>query len=194
MKNLSKEAEDLLFLKARSYHKWLPTPVPQSVLEKIYDLMKWAPTSTNMSPLRITFLTSAVKEMLYACLMPANVPQTKEAPVTAILAYDLDFYKHLDVLSPINKARTWFEGKPDISLEAGRLNGILQAGYFIMAARACGLDCGPMTGFHQEKVDTVFFDDTPLRSFLICNLGYGDPEGVHPRGERLSFEKVCTIL
>lgn len=195
MPYLNPEGEDLLFLKARTYHAWSNTPVDVSVLHRLYDLMKWAPTSTNSSPIRIVFVKNPEsKEKLLPCLMPGNIPQTQQAPVTAILAYDLDFYKHLDFLSPENKARTWFEGKEAFCHSTAQLNGIVQGGYFILAARASGLDCGPMTGFYTSKVDEAFFAGTSLRSFMLCNLGYGQSEGMHPRGPRLSFEEVCTVL
>lgn len=192
---LSPQGEDLLFRQARTYHKWLPIPVDTSVLERVYELMKWGPTSTNSCPLRIVFLTTThAREKLFPCLMGANIPSTQQAPVTAILAYDLSFYEKLDVLSPANKARTWFEGKPEFTLETAHLNSALQAGYFIMAARACGLDCGPMSGFYPAKVDEVFFENSPWRSLLLCNLGYGDAQHLYPRGPRLSFKDTCIVF
>src|SRR5690606_391547 len=115
-------------------------------------------------------------------------------PVTAIIAYDLEFYEKLPVLSPENNARSWFVGKDAYIEETAIRNGTLQGGYFMLAARACGLDCGPMSGFNAQKVDEAFFAGTAIKSNFLCNLGYGDPEGLYPRGARLDFEEVCTII
>lgn len=186
---------ELLFSKARTYHGWLDRPVDESVLVTLYERMKWGPTSTNCCPLRVVFLRSdEAKEKLYPCLMKANIEQTRQAPVTAILAYDTEFYTKLDILSPENKARTWFEGKESFANETARLNATLQGGYFILAARSCGLDCGPMSGFDAEKTDQVFFSGKHWKSLFLCNLGYGDPESLFPRGTRLGFDEACTLL
>jgi nitroreductase len=195
MKILNDDGKNLLFLQARTYHQWQEKEVEDATLHHLYELMKWAPTSTNTSPARLYFIKSLQeKEKLLACLMPGNIPQTQGAPVTAIIAYDLDFYKNLDYLSPANKARTWFEGNTEKCQTTAYLNSAIQGGYFILAARACGLDCGPMSGFSTDKIDEAFFAGTSLKSLFLCNLGYGHPEGIHPRAPRLSFEEACCIL
>jgi 3-hydroxypropanoate dehydrogenase len=187
--------EDLIFFNGRTYHDWQSTGVDVSVLKQVYDTMKWAPTSTNGNPLRIIFLQSdAEKDRVLPCLMPANIAQTKSAPICAILAYDMDFYKKLDFLSPQNNAKSWFEGNEAYTKESAVLNASLQAGYFILAARACHLDCGPMSGFYNDKVDQEFFSGTSYKSLMLCNLGYGKKESLYPRAERLDFDDACKVL
>ena len=194
---LSKEALDLIFLQARTHHHWQDKRVPEQLLHDIYDAMKMGPTSTNASPLRVVFATSVqAKEKLKPSLMEANIPQVMAAPVTAIFAYDTTFYEKFDRLSPHNNAISWFKGDSQkaYALETARYNAALQTGYFILAARAFGLDCGPMAGFDASKVDDAFLAGTSWRTSLLCNLGYGDSEKLHPRAQRLSFEEACRVL
>lgn len=158
--------------------------------------MKLGPTSANCSPARILFLRSKeAKERLKPHLAAGNVDKTMSAPVTALLAYDLKFYEKLPVLFPFADAKSWFEGKPSFIEETAFRNGTLQGAYFILAARSCGLDCGPMSGFSNEGVDQEFFPDGQLKSNFLCNLGHGDPVGLPgPRAPRLSFDEACEIL
>jgi 3-hydroxypropanoate dehydrogenase len=186
-------ALDQLFRMART-HNWFHGPVTDAQLRALYDLMKWGPTSSNCQPARILFLRSAeAKERLKSALSSGNRDKTMAAPVTAILAYDLHFYEHLPRLFPHNQqARSWFEGRPDTPIHALR-NGSLQGAYFIIAARACGLDCGPMSGFDNAMVDAAFFPDGRLKSNFLINLGYGEHAKLFPRNPRLSFEEQCRF-
>jgi 3-hydroxypropanoate dehydrogenase len=187
-------ALDQLFRTART-HNALDGPVTDAELHAIYDLMKWGPTSSNCQPARILFVRSLeAKEKLKPALSSANRDKTLAAPVTAILAYDLQFYEHLPKLFPHNpSARTWFEGKPDTPTHALR-NGTLQGAYFMLAARAVGLDCGPMSGFDHAKVDAAFFPDGRVKSNFLCNLGRGDPSAIFDRLPRFAFDEVCGIV
>ena len=185
---------DLLFRKARTHNAFLDRPVPETTLRALYDLLKWAPTSANSSPARFVFITSdAARERLRPALSPGNLEKTMAAPVTVIVAYDLAFYEKLPVLFPHVDARAWFAGKPDHILTTAFRNGTLQGGYLILAARALGLDCGPMSGFDNAKVDATFFPDGTVKSNFLCNLGYGDPAKLMPRHPRLPFEEACRI-
>jgi 3-hydroxypropanoate dehydrogenase len=189
---------DLIFRKARSQNGWQPKPVSDAQLAALYDLMKWGPTSANSSPARLLFLrTAAAKERLRPALWPVNVEKTMTAPVIAIIGYDLDFYKLLPRLYPHNpRAREWFEGEDKRRLAEwnAQQNGTLQGAYFIIAARALGLDCGPMSGFHNDRVDAEFFAGTTIRSNFLCGIGYGDPAKLKTRSPRLSFEEACQLL
>lgn len=189
------EALEQIFTKARTHSAWSPQTVSDQLLQQVYDLMKWGPTSANSSPARIAFVkTKQAKEKLLTCLAPGNVEKTRSAPVTAIVAHDLEFYEKLPRLFPHTDARSWFVGnKPFIESTAFR-NGSLQGAYLIIAARALGLDCGPMSGFDNAKVDAVFFEGTSWKSNFLCNLGYGDPSALHPRSPRLEFNEACKIL
>ncbi len=195
---LDEAGRDLLFRKARTHSAWLDRPVEETTLRELYDLLKWGPTSANGQPLRILFLTSrAAKERLRPALSPGNVAKTMAAPVTAILAYDTRFYESLPETFPHEpEAVSWFTGpgKEGIAEETAFRNASLQGGYFILAARAVGLDCGPMSGFDRARVDAEFFPDGRYRSNFLCNLGYGDPTKLPPRNPRLDFERVCRIL
>jgi len=185
---------DLLFRKARTHNAFLDRPVPEATLRALYDLLKWAPTSANSNPARFVFVTSdAARERLRPALSPGNLDKTMAAPVTVIVGYDLAFYEKLPVLFPHVDARSWFAGKPDHILTTAFRNGTLQGGYLILAARALGLDCGPMSGFDNAKVDAAFFPDGTVKSNFLCNLGYGDPEKLMPRHPRLPFEEACRI-
>jgi 3-hydroxypropanoate dehydrogenase len=192
---LNEEALDVLFRKARTHISWLDKPVSEHVLRQVYDLMKWGPTSANCSPARIVFLhTREAKERLRPALSPTNVDKTMAAPVTAIIGYDLQFYEHLPKLFPNNPAaREWFANSPELAQVTAFRNSSMQGGYFILAARAIGLDCGPMSGFDNAKVDAEFFPPT-VKSNFLCNLGYGDHTKLFPRNPRLEFNEVCKVI
>lgn len=186
---------DQLFDKARTNNKWQPREVPDELLARIVDHMKWGPTSANCSPARIIFVKSKdAKERLKPHLSEGNVAKTMAAPATAILAYDLKFYEYLPRLYPPADAKSWFAGKKEHADTTAFRNGTLQGGYFILAARALGLDCGPMSGFNNAGVDAEFFSGTDIRSNFLCNLGYGDPAGVYPRSPRFNFDEIARIL
>jgi 3-hydroxypropanoate dehydrogenase len=187
---------DLLFRKAHTARTWIERPVSDVLLQALYDLLRWAPTSYNSSPARILFLKSkAAKERLAPALSAGNRDQTMAAPVTAIVAYDTRFYEFLPKLYPGNpNAKSSFVGKPEAAERAAFRSGTLQGGYMILAARALGLDCGPMSGFDNAAVDREFFPDGRLKSNFLCNLGYADPAGMRPRNPRLDFDDACRIL
>lgn len=192
---LNEDALKTLFLEARTHNGWQDKPVSDEQLRQIYDLMKWGPTSANCSPARIVFVKSAqAKEKLLACMNAGNIEKTRTAPVTAIIGMDMEFYEQLPKLFPHNSdARSWFAGnQPNINTTALR-NSSLQGGYFIMAARAAGLDCAPMSGFDANKMNQAFFAGTSIKANFVCSIGYGDPGKLHPRGPRLSFEEACRI-
>jgi nitroreductase len=192
---LDATALDTLFHHARTHNGWQDKPVTDAQLHQIYDLMKWGPTSANCSPARIVFVKSAAeKEKLVACVGPGNVDKTKAAPVTAIIGMDMAFFDKLPQLFPHADAKSWFVGnQPLIDATAFR-NSSLQGGYFIMAARAVGLDCGPMSGFDADKLNAAFFAGTTVKANFICNLGYGDPAKLFGRSPRLSFEEACKVV
>lgn len=192
---LAAAALDQLFLTARTQNTWRDRPVDPALLRQLWDLTKMAPTSANCSPARIVFVASAeAKAKLEPALDAGNRAKTMSAPVVAIVATDERFYDKLPYLFPHADAKAWFEGKPHAPLVAFR-NGTLQGGYLILAARALGLDCGPMSGFDNAKVDAAFFSDEPhVKSNFLVNLGYGDPEGLFPRSPRLSFDEACRIV
>ncbi|HBG35360.1 MAG: malonic semialdehyde reductase [Alphaproteobacteria bacterium GWC2_42_16] len=196
MGKIAKAALNQIFKDARTYSKWFDKPVSEELLHTIYDLMKLGPTSANCCPLRIVFVRSKeAKERLRPHLNEGNVAKTMSAPLTAILGYDLQFYEHLPFLYPYVDAKSWFEGKEDFAQETAFRNSTLQGAYFIIAARACGLDCGPMSGFSNQGVDKEFFPEGRFKSNFLCNLGYGDPSGLRgPRSPRLSFDQACQIL
>jgi 3-hydroxypropanoate dehydrogenase len=187
-------ALDRIFLEARTHNEWLKQPVADERLHEIYDLMKWGPTSANCSPARILFVkTPEGKQKLLPCMAPTNVEKTKSAPVTAIIAHDLEFYEKLPKLFPQTDARSWFAGKKELIEATAFRNGTLQGAYFMIAARALGFDCGPMSGFDNAKVDAAFFKDTSWRSNFVCNLGHGDSSKLFPRNPRLDFAEACRI-
>lgn len=192
---ISQDSLNQLFLEAHTHNAWSDKPVSDDLLRQVFDLAKMAPTSANCSPMRVLFVTSQdAKEKLKPCLAAGNVDKTMAAPVTAIVAHDLEFYEHLPRLFPHADARSWFAGNDPFIKSTAEFNGALQAAYLIIAARACGLDCGPMTGFDKQAVDTAFFDGTTYKSNMLCNLGYGDIAGVHPRSPRFDFEDVCKVI
>lgn len=189
---------DQLFFHARTYRgsaqAWLDRPVPDALLQRLYDTAKMGPTSANCSPMRVVFVrTPEAKEKLRAVLDAGNVAQTMAAPVTAIVASDYSFYDQLPKLFPFADARSWFAGNdPLIDVTAFR-NGSLQGAYLILAARALGLDCGPMSGFDNARLDAAFFAGSNIRSNFLVNLGYGDPASLSPRSPRLDFDEACRI-
>lgn len=186
---------DILFRTARTCNSWKPEPVPDVLLQALYDLMKWGPTSANCSPARFVFLKSPKsRERLKPFLDEGNVEKTMAAPVTVIMAYDLKFYDKLPQLFPHANARSWFAGNESKIADAAFRNGTLQGGYFMLAARSLGLDCGPMSGFDKAGVKKEFFPDDDYEVNFLCNLGYGDPTGLFPRSPRLAFGEACRIL
>jgi 3-hydroxypropanoate dehydrogenase len=195
---LSPEGMDLIFRNARTHNGWQQKPVSEEELHKLYELTKWAPTTMNTNPARILFLRSReAKERLKPALSPGNVDKTMAAPVTAVIAYDTEFYELLPKLFPHNQnARDIFAGaeKKANNERIAFRNGSMQGGYFILAARSIGLDCGPMSGFDNSKVDAEFFAGTGIKSNFLCNLGYGDPSKVMPRNPRPTFDEACKLL
>ena len=193
---LDDRALDVIFREARTHNGWLPKPVSDETLHRLYGLMKWGPTSANCSPARILFLRSKeAKERLKPALSSGNRDKTMAAPVTAIVAYDLKFYDLLPQLFPHDKsARSWFTSDENVARTTAFRNGTLQGAYMIIAARAVGLDCGPMSGFDNAKVDAEFFAGQDVKSNFLCNLGYGDPAKLFGRSPRLTFDEACRIL
>ncbi|MGE0071798.1 MAG: malonic semialdehyde reductase [Thiomonas sp.] len=185
-----------LFDDARTYNAWLDKPVPEALLRELYDRMKWGPTSANCSPARIVFVQSpAAKARLAPCISEGNRAKTLQSPVTAIIGMDMAFYDRLPELFAHNpEARDWFAGKPDLIAATALRNSSLQGGYFILAARALGLDCGPMSGFDADAVNAAFFAGSTVQVNFLCNLGYGDPQGLFPRSPRLGFDQACRIV
>ena len=192
---INDEALDLIFRTARSQNKWLDKPVSVAHLMAIYDLMRWGPTSANVSPARFLFLMSKEsKERIRPHLLPANVQKVMTSAATAIIGYDLDFPEHIPRLFPHNPgAKDWFKDAKLRETTAFR-NGTLQGAYFIIAARALGVDCGPMSGFDNAAVDKEFFGGTNVKSNFICAIGHGDSSGVFARSPRLAFDEACKIL
>ena len=193
---LSSQELDVLFRNARTHSVWRDKTVDDALLMQVYDLAKLGPTSANMCPLRIVFVKShEAKERLKPALDAGNVDKTMKAPVTAIIGMDVRFYEKLPELFPHADAKAWFKDLPVSVLEAIALrNSSLQGAYFMIAARSLGLDCGPMSGFDNAKVDEAFFAGTTVKSNFLCNLGYGDASKLHPRSPRLTFEEACKIV
>jgi 3-hydroxypropanoate dehydrogenase len=203
-------AIETLFRGARTFSKWTPREVPDETLQELYEILKWAPTSANASPARFAFLrTKEAKERLRPALAPLNVEKTMTAPVTVIIAYDLKFHEQLPKLFPHNPGMAKrFQTNPEMVETTAKRNSSLQGAYLMMAARALGLDCGPMSGFDHAKVDEEFFgagkpcfgceqeffSDGHVRTNFLCNLGYGDPASLHPRLPRLAFGEACSLL
>lgn len=189
-------ALDVIFRHARTYTAWQDKAVDDSLLKRIYDLARIGPTSANSCPMRIVFIkTREAKERLKPSLDQGNVEKTMAAPVTALIGMDIHFYEYLPKLAPHVDARAWFKDLPESVLQTMALrNSSLQAAYFILAARSLGLDCGPMSGFNNAKVDAEFFAGTTVKSNFLCNLGYGDASKLHPRAPRLEFEETCKIV
>src|SRR5713226_7486543 len=192
---ISSNALDQLFRQARTHSAWLPARVPTEKLREAYELARLGPTSANSSPARFVFLESeAAKARLLPALAPLNVEKTKAVPVTVIVAWDTEFYEKLPQLFPHADMRSYFVGNQPLIEETAFRNGSLQGGYFILAARAVGLDCGPMSGFDAAGVDQEFFAGTSTKSNFLCNLGFGDDTGLRPRAGRLDFDEACKIL
>ncbi len=192
---ISQEALDQLFHQARTHSAWLPEPVPVELLRKAYELARLGPTSANASPARFVFLTTpGAKELLKPALAPLNVEKTMAAPVIVIIAWDTEFHEHLPRLFPHADMRSYFVGNKPLVDETAFRNSSLQAAYFILAARALGLDCGPMSGFDAAKLNAEFFPDGKWKVNLLCNLGYGDSSKLHPRNPRLNFEEASVVL
>lgn len=192
---LDDKAMDLLFREARTYNGWLDKTVPDVLLKAIHDLVKWAPTSANCSPMRLVFIkTNEAKERLKPYLMDGNIDKTMSAPAIALIAQDMKFFDQLPKLFPHADARSWFAGNDEVIQSTATRNSTLQAGYLIMAARALGLDCGPMSGFDEEGVNKEFFSGTDYEINFICNLGYGDKESLFPRSPRFEFDEIAEII
>jgi 3-hydroxypropanoate dehydrogenase len=192
---ISREALDQLFREARTHSAWLPEPVPVELLREAYELARLGPTSANGSPARFVFLTTpGAKALLKPVLAPGNVDKTMAAPITVIIAWDTEFHENLPKLFPHADIRSYFVGNKPLIEETAFRNSSLQAAYFILAARALGLDCGPMSGFDADKLNAAFFPDGKWKVNLLCNLGYGVPTKLHPRNPRLNFEEAAVIL
>lgn len=186
---------DRLFRTARTPPAFRPEPVSDETLRELWELVRWGPTSGNCQPARVVFLRSAeAKERLRPALSPGNVAKVMGAPVTAILGYDRAFHDLLPRLWPRGDVRSWYEADPRLLDETAFRNGTLQAGYFILAARALGLDCAPMSGFDAEAVERAFFAGTTIRANLLAALGHGAFDRVRPRDPRLAFDEACRVL
>ncbi|MCP8690327.1 malonic semialdehyde reductase [Marinobacterium sedimentorum] len=196
MTSIDQNALAQVFINARTHNSWTDKSVSDEKLRELYELMHYAPTSMNCQPLRILFLrTDAAKERLRAALMPGNQEKTMKSPVVAVLGYDTKFYEHLPRMFAHNKdAKSLFEGKPEHIQTTAFRNSAIQGGYFILAARALGLDVGPMSGFNNAVVDAEFWPEGNIKSNFLCNLGYGDASVLFPRSERFAFDEVCEIL
>ena len=185
---------NLLFNTARTRNGWLDKPLGKEILHEIWNLTRMGPTSANCSPARIVFITSEkAKKKLCPALLEANIEKTLSAPVSAIIGYDMEFYKLLPKLFPHTDARSWFVGKEELIHTTAFRNGTLQGAYFMIAARALGLDCGPISGFDNAMVDATFFANSAVKSNFICSIGYGNDENLHPRSPRLDFDEACRI-
>lgn len=183
-----------LFLEARTHNEWQDQPVSEETLRQLHDLLRMGPTSANCCPARFIFVQSMkAKQRLEPCLDKGNREKTMAAPVTVIIANDMEFHEHMGQLFPHTNARPWFAGKPEKIADTAARNGTLQGAYLIMAARALGLDCGPMSGFNPEKIDAAFYPGKPWRANFLVNLGYGKAEALFPRSPRFEFDEVCTI-
>ena len=192
---LSGDALDQIFNEARTYNDWLDKPVSEDQLVQIYDLMKMGPTSANMQPIRLVFVTSDEgKQKLSELASEGNQDKIKAAPVTAIIGYDIDFHEELPWLFPHTDAKSWFEGDEEGRIEGAKRNSALQGAYMIIAARALGLDCGPMSGVDLDGVTEHFFADQPrVKADWICSIGYGDPESIFDRSPRPEFGKFTSF-
>lgn len=196
MPELESSAIDQLFLAARTHSAWLDRPVSDAMLTRLYDVARMAPTSANSSPMRLVFVKSQeAKARLEPTLSAGNVAKTRSAPVTAIVAYDLQFHAQMPKLNPSRDWKSTFAAMPDDARkQTAFLNASLQGAYVILAARALGLDCGPMAGFDNAKVDAAFLGGTSWKSLFLLNLGYGDPSKIYPRNPRLAFDEAASIV
>jgi 3-hydroxypropanoate dehydrogenase len=194
-KALDDAALDTLFREARSYNRWAPEPVPEKSLHALYELLKWGPTSANCCPARFVFVTSAAaRATLVGCVSPGNVVKVEQAPVTVIVGMDQKFYERIPFLFPHRPQVGDAFKDPAIGGVTMMRNASLQGAYLILAARSLGLDCGPMSGFDNAKVDAAFFAGTPVKSNFICALGVGTTELLFPRAPRLPFDEACKII
>jgi 3-hydroxypropanoate dehydrogenase len=192
---ISEDSLNQIFRQARTHNGWQTKPVPTTLLRQAYELAALGPTSANTSPARFVFLTTKeAKERLRPALSPNNVEKTMSAPVTVIVAWDTEFHEKLPKLFPHADARSWFVGNQSLINETAFRNSSLEGAYFILAARALGLDCGPMSGFDAAKVNAEFFPDGKWKINFLCNIGYGDATKLFPRNPRLPFEEACRIL
>jgi nitroreductase len=186
---------DTLFRTARTHYGWEPTEISDTTLHTLYDLVKMGPTSANCSPARFRFVRSpAARERLAACVSGSNADKVRAAPVTAIIGYDTRFYDKLPILFPHADAKSWFAHSPEVAHETAMRNSSLQGAYFIIAARALGLDAGPMSGFDKAAVDAEFWADTNTETNFICSIGQGTDKGLHPRLPRLPFDEAASIV
>lgn len=194
MSVLTDDALDTLFREARTHNGWQDKPVGEATLHQLWDLLKMGPTSANCLPARLIFVTSdAAKARLKPHLMEGNVDKVMAAPVTAIIGHDLDFHQHLPELFPHTDAKSWFEGNDALIHETAFRNATLQGAYLILAARALGLNCGPMSGFDQDGVNAEFFAGTNIKANFLCSIGYGTDENLFDRSPRPEFDKFCSI-
>ncbi|HXI85965.1 MAG TPA: malonic semialdehyde reductase [Parvularculaceae bacterium] len=194
-KMINDQALDIIFRNARTRNGFEARPVSRTLMQAVYDLMKWGPTSANCSPARFIFVTSEEgKKRLEPHLSEGNRAKTMKAPCCVIIAYDMEYYENLPRLFPHTDAKSWFVGNDALIKTTAFRNGSLQGAYFLIAARALGLDCGPMSGFNNAGVDEEFFKGTNWKSNFLCNIGYGTDEKLYPRGPRLSFEEACEIV
>jgi 3-hydroxypropanoate dehydrogenase len=194
-RRISDVALDRLFRTARTRNGWLPRTLPTELLPELYELAKWGPTAANSNPARFVFVRStAAKERLRPHLMPGNVDKTMSAPCCVIVAYDSRFYDLMPKLFPARDMRATFVGNDPLIEETAKRNSTLQGAYLIMAARALGLDCGPMSGFNAASLDAEFFADGRWKSNFLCTIGYGSDQNLLPRKPRLDFEEACLVL
>ncbi|MEM8772207.1 MAG: malonic semialdehyde reductase [Pseudomonadota bacterium] len=194
-KIINDEALDVIFREARTHNGWEERDVSRALMQAVYDLKKWGPTSANCSPARYVFVSSEEgKARLKPHVSEGNLEKTMSAPVCVIIAHDMEFYEHLPTLFPHADAKSWFVGNEELIKETAFRNGTLQGAYFMVAARALGLDCGPMSGFDKDGVDSEFFSGTTYKSNFLCNIGYGTDENLFERSPRFDFEDVCEIV
>jgi nitroreductase len=194
-KTLNDAGWDLLFRNARTHNGWQERPIPADTLKQLYNLLKWAPTSFNCQPGRFVFVQSPqAKERLAPHLLPSNAAKTMKAPVCVIVAYDTQFYEYLPQNFPAYNAKPMFESNAELADITAKRNGSLQGGYLILAARAVGLDVGPMSGYNPATLDAEFFPDGRWKSNFLCNIGYGTDENLFPRGPRFEFDEACQVL
>ncbi|NFV79498.1 malonic semialdehyde reductase [Magnetospirillum aberrantis] len=192
---LADSALDTLFLTARTHNRFLDRAVPEALLRQAWDLARMGPTAVNCQPMRVVFVQgSEAKERLKPALAAGNLDKTMAAPVTAIVALDMEFHEKLPTLFPHADARSWYVGNDALIAETAMRNATLQGAYLILALRSLGLDCGPMSGFDPAAVDAAFFAGTPVKSNFLINIGYGDAAALYPRGPRLDFDDACRIL
>lgn len=194
-KIINDEALDIIFRQARTRNGWEDRPVSTTLIQAVYDLMKWGPTSANCSPARFIFIaTAAGKERLKPFLAPGNVDKTMTAPCCVVIGHDLAFYEKLPQLFPHTDAKSWFVGSQALIETTAMRNGTLQGAYLMIAARALGLDCGPMSGFDHAGVDKEFFAGTTIKSNFLCSIGFGTDKNLFARSPRLAFDEACQVV